>query len=173
MNNKRRIVYWIVLGPVVAAFCMAGAASDKNADNAKMYQKNLDAMVGQDYGAVTAQLKKWELQPLDSFSAENPTWKDVSKHNRNKIKFSKDDYDQIFAPGGKFQVLISNKLIGTDTSHFGEINDMGMSAAKDANFNLEQFTVIRLVFKDDKLVHARVWPKLDQSGFSGGTWRRR
>ncbi|MGZ7046403.1 MAG: hypothetical protein ACXVJK_08765, partial [Candidatus Aminicenantales bacterium] len=126
-----------------------------------------------DYGAVTAQLGTWELQPLDSFTAENPTWKDISKHNRTKVKFSKDDYNQIFAQGGKYRVLISNKLIGTETSHFGEINSMGMSATKDANINLEQYTVIRVVFRDDKLVQARVWPKLDQSGFSGGTWRQR
>ena len=173
MNNKRWIISRIVLGPVVVAICMAGAASDKNADNAKMYQKSLDAMVGQDYGAVTAQLEKWELRPLDSFTVENPTWKDISKHNRNKVKFSKDDFNQIFAQGGKYKVRISNKLISTDTSHIGEIDSMGMSTMKDANITLKQYTVIRLIFKDDKLLQYRVWPKLDQSGFSGGTWLKR
>lgn len=173
MISKRRIVFCVILGPVVAALFLVGAASDKNSDSAKMYQKSLDAMVGQDYGAVTAQIEKWEFRPLDSFTAENPAWKEISKHNRTKVKFSKDDYNQLFAQGGKFKVLISNKLIGTDTSHIGEIDAMGMSTMKDANINLEQYTVIRLVFKDDKLLHCRVWPKLDQSGFSGGTWLRR
>ncbi|MGA2531732.1 MAG: hypothetical protein ABSG19_01710 [Candidatus Aminicenantales bacterium] len=173
MNNKRRIVYWIVLAPVIAAFCMAGAASDKNADNAKLYQKSLETMVGQSSGYVLPQLEKWEFRTLESYGAENPTWKDISKHNRAKVKFSKDDYNQLFAQGGNFKVLVYNKLIGTDTSHIGEIDGSGRGIMKDANINLQQYTVIRLVFKDDKLIQCRVWPKLDQSGFSGGTWLRR
>jgi len=173
MISKRRIVYWIVFGPMVAVFCLAGGASDKNADNAKKYQTSLETMIGQNSGYVLPHLTKWEFQPLDSYAAENPTWKDINKHNRTKVKFSKDDYNQIFVQGGNFKVLIYNKLIGTDTSHIGEIDSMGMSTMKDANITLKQYTVIRLIFKDDKLLQYRVWPKLDQSGFSGGTWLKR
>jgi hypothetical protein len=50
---------------------------------------------------------------------------------------------------------------------------MGMSTTKDTELNLAQYTVIRVVLKDDKMVHFKVWPKIDQSGFSGGTWLRR
>jgi len=173
MIDKRRIVYWIILGPIVAAFCLSGVASDKNADNAKMYQKSLETMMGRNSGDVLPQLGKWEFQPLDTYAVENPTWKDISKHNRAKVKFSKDEFNQLFAQGGKFKVLVYNKLIGTDTSHIGEIDESGMGVMKDASINLEQYTLIRVVFKDDKLVQHRVWPKLDQSGFSGGTWLRR
>jgi hypothetical protein len=173
MSKTRRTTRLFVLGPVIAALCLAGYAGDKNADNAKMYQQTLEGMKGQDMNAVLAQFEKWEFRGLDSWEADNPTWKDVGKHNRTKVKFSKDDYTQVFSPGGKFKVIIYNKLVGTDTSHIGEIDAMGMSAGKDINVNLEQFTVIRAVFKDGKLIQSKVWPKLDQSGFTGGTWLHR
>jgi hypothetical protein len=167
------IFHWLVIGPMAAALCLAGFASDKIADQAKQYQTALETMKGQESSKLYAQLEAWEFQVLDSWKAENPTSKEVGKHNRTKVKFSKQEYSEVFGPGGSFRVVIYNKLVGTDASHIGEIDGSGQGIMKDAKINLEQFTVVRLVFKDDKLAHVRVWPKLDQSAFSGGTWLRR
>jgi hypothetical protein len=173
MSKTRRTIGLFVVGPVLVALCLAGYAADKNAENAKMYQKTLEGMKGQDLATVLSRLQEWEFGALDSWTAENPTWQDVKKHNRSKVTFSKDDYSTTFAPGGSFKVCIYNKLIGTDTSHIGEIDSMGRGVMKDGSINLEQYTAIRVVFQDGKLIQSKVWPKLDQSGFTGGTWLRR
>ena len=41
---------------------------------------------------------------------------------------------------------------------------------KDATVDLQVYTVVRIVFKDEKLTNVRIWPKLELSGVSGGTW---
>jgi hypothetical protein len=173
MSKSGGIMKMIILGLGVAALCVTGYASDKVADDAKMYRNTLESMKDQGFGNIISKLQEWKFEALDTWQAENPTPKEVGKHNRSKVKFSKQEISEIFGPGGKFKVVIYNKLIGTDASHIGEIDEMGMSVMKDATINLEQYSVIRLVFRDGKLIHFRVWPKLDQSGFSGGTWLRR
>jgi hypothetical protein len=163
----------ILLGSVIVVFSPGAYSSDKVGDAAKAYQATLETMRGQDYWKITAKLEEWKFEPLDTWMAENPTPKDIGKHNRTKVKFSKQEITDIFGPGGKFKVLIYNKLVGTDASNIGQINESGMSTTKDTKINLEQYTVIRVVLKDDNMVHFKVWPKLDQAGFSGGTWLRR
>lgn len=173
MRLLRVIPRIIALGLMIVVLSLGLDSSDKAKDDAKAYQAALEAMQGQDFWQITAKLKEWKFEPLDTWMAENPTPKEIGKHNRTKVKFSKQEVKDIFGPGGKFKVLIYNKLVGTSVSHFGEINDMGMSTTKDTELNLAQYTVIRVVLKDDKMVHFKVWPKIDQSGFSGGTWLRR
>lgn len=173
MSKLRPFLVPAVLGAFLAVFSLGSASGDKVTDDAKACEAALAALKGQPLTKVIDTIREWKFEGLDSWMADNPTSKDVSKHNRGKVKFSSQDYKDIFAQGGSFKVAIYNKLVGTDTSHFGEINAMGMSAAKDAQINLEKYTVIRVVFLDDKLVHSKVWPNLEQSGFSGGTWLHR
>jgi hypothetical protein len=163
----------IVVGVAMAALCLAGYAADKAADDAKAYQETLEGMMGVGFPKVIAKFHEWKFEILDSWQAENPTAKDVSRHNRSKVKFSSQNYKDIFSQGGKFKVVVYNKLIGTDASTIGEVDQYGMSVMKDAEINLEKYTVIRAVFKDDQMINVKVWPKLEQSGFSGGTWLRR
>lgn len=163
----------VILGLAIVGFCVAGFAADKISDNAKAYKATLEGMPGATYDQVIAKLEEWKLEPLEVWMAENPTKKDVEKHNRSKVKFSGKDIETLFLPGGSFKVVVYNKLVGTDSSTIGEIDGMGMTIGKDAKVNLEQYTVIRVVFKDDKMINFKVWPKMEQSGFSGGSWRRR
>ena len=173
MSKPRPFIPPVILGVLLALFAPAVPAADKAADDAKACATALESMKGQPMMKVLDTIRGWKFEGLDSWIAENPTSKDVSKHDRGKIKFSSQEYKDIFAQGGNFKVVIYNKLVGTDSSHIGEIGDMGMSATKDAQINLEKYTVIRVVFLDDKLFHYRIWPKLEQSGFSGGTWLHR
>ena len=168
-RSARRILPVVIL----ALVALAGPPADKAADEAKVYQATLESMKGQDLSKVIDKIREWKFEGLDSWSAENPTSKEVSKHNRTKVKFSSQEYKDIFGQGGSFKVAIYNKLIGKEATHIGEVDQYGMSPMKDAQINLEQYTVIRVVFLDGKLTHSRVWPKLEQSGFSGGTWLKR
>jgi len=173
MIKPRSFIVSVVLGAVLALFARAVPAADKASDDVKAWEAALESMKGQPMMRVLDTIRGWKFEGLDSWIAENPTSKDVSKHNRGKIKFSSQEYNDIFAKGGSFKVAIYNKLVGTDSSHIGEIGDMGMSVTKDAQINLEKYAVIRVVFQDDKLASYRIWPKLEQSAFSGGTWLHR
>jgi hypothetical protein len=55
----------------------------------------------------------------------------------------------------------------------GTINSAGMSAGMDNTVNLKSYTVIRVVFNEDKLANVRTWPKLESSTITGGSWRIR
>ena len=173
MTKPRWFIAPVLIGAVLAVVSQSVPAADKAADEVKAWEAALESMKGQPMMRVLDTIRGWKFEGLDSWIAENPTSKDVSKHNRGKIKFSSQEYKDVFAPGGSFKVAIYNKLVGTDSSHIGEIGDMGMSVTKDAQINLEKYAVIRVVFEGDKLVHYRIWPKLEQSAFSGGTWLHR
>jgi hypothetical protein len=163
----------VLLALAVCGLFLAGIAGDKIADNARAYQATLEGMPDARLDQVIAKLLEWKFEVLEIWMADNPTAKEVGKHNRSKIKFSKKDIEALFMPGGSFKVVVYNKLVGTDSSMIGEIDGSGMGLGKDAKVNLEQFTVIRVVFKDDKMINFKVWPKMETSGFSGGTWLRR
>ena len=173
MNSLRQLSRLILLGPALALMALAVPASDKAKDDAKVYQAELESMKGQEPSKVIDKLRGWKFEGLDSWVAENPTSKDVSKHNRSKVKFSSQEYQDIFGQGGSFKVVIYNKLVGTDAVTIGEVDQYGQGVMKDTKVNLDTYCVIRVVFKDNQLVHSRVWPKLEQSSFSGGTWLKR
>ena len=161
-----------VLVLAVAALGLAGLASDKITDNAKAYQAELDKMMGQAPMTIVAKVTAWEFLRSDTWMAENPTPKDIGKHPLNKAKFSKQELQDIFSPPGRYKVGVYSKIVGTSQASMGTISDIGMQNNKDATFNVKTFTVIRMVFRDDKLVSIKVFPKIEGSSMSGGnSWR--
>ncbi len=148
-------------------------SSKKPKELAKMYEEGLQGMMGQTFGKTLSLIDDWEFKALDAWEAESPTAKEVTKHNRSRIKFSKKEIQQIFGTGGMFRVVVYNKLVEKDGTKLGAIDGMGMTASKDVSFEIERYSVIRVVFRDDVLIDFRVWPLLDQSAMSGGTFLRR
>lgn len=163
---------------VIAALVVSGthpASSDpqKPKEQAKVYEEALRGMMGQSFAKVVSMIEDWKFQCLDAWEAKDPTAKDVAKHNRNKVKFSKKEIAGIFGPGGTFQVVVYNKLVGTDATTIGAVDASGMGAGKDLTVNVEKYTVIRAVFKDNVLILFKVWPVLEQSAMAGGMLLRR
>jgi hypothetical protein len=166
---------------VAAALALlAGAAWSQEADKplkpkeqAKIYEKTLQEMMGKSLNSVVETIEGWKFQALAAWEAVDPTRKDVASHDRNKIKFSKKEYAQIFGPGGAFKVVVYTKLVKTETTTMGTIDSSGMSGGKDTTLTVQKFAVIRAVFKDDMLVVFRVWPTMDQGGVAGGMMYRR
>jgi len=173
MKNSRGIMKAAVIGSAVAILCLAGFASDKISDNAKTYQAGLEAMKGQEYPKILAKLADWKFELVDAWMTETPASQDFAKHNGGKVKFSKKEIAEIFSPAGNFKVAVYGLLLGTDSATMGTIDGGGMSFAKDATVNLQIYTVIRVVFKEDKLISVRTWPKLESSNITGGTWHLR
>jgi hypothetical protein len=163
-----------VLASAVAVLCLAGLASDKAADNAKAYQGELETMKGQAPPKILSKIAEWQFERADAWMAENPTAKDVGKHNLGKVKFSKQEIKDVFGEAGQYKVAIYSKVIGTSQATMGSISDIGMANHKDATIDLKIFAVIRLVFKEDKLINVRTWPKVEGSTMSGGnSWQVR
>lgn len=145
----------------------------KPRERARYYEETLKGLVGRPFGEVLSVIRDWRFQALAAWEAEDPTPKEVAGHNRNKIRFTKKEIAEIFGPGGKFRVVVYNKLVATDATTIGAVDGAGMTAGKDATLNVEKFTVIRVVFKDNVLAFVRVWPIMEQSGMAGGMLLRR
>lgn len=160
----------VVLGSAVAILCLAGLASDKAADNAKAYQTELEAMKGSEPPAVLNKLADWKFELMGAWMAENPSPKEVTKHDKGKVKFSKQEVQDIFGSAGKYKVAVYGKIVGVSQATTGTIDETGSSFNKDLTVELQVYTVVRIVFKDEKLTNVRIWPKLELSGVSGGTW---
>ena len=164
--------FWGILFAAAAfaatAHAQAPEAPMKPKEQAKLYEKTLQEMMGQPFGKVLSTIENWKFKALVAWEASNPTAKEVAKYNRNKIKFSKKEIAGIFGPGGAFKVVVYNKLVGTETTMVGAVDSSGMGAGKDTTITLEKFTVIRAVFKDNVLIQFKVWPIMDQSGMAGG-----
>ncbi len=155
-----------------AALGLAGSASDKITDNAKAYQADLDKMMGEAPMTIVAKLTEWEFLRSDTWLADNPTPNDIRKHPMSKAKFSKQELKDVFGAPGRYKVGVYSKLVGTSQASMGTISDIGMQNNKDATFNVKIFTVVRMVFRDEKLVQIKVFPKIEGSTVSGGNgWR--
>ena len=153
MKSRDYIATACVLVLAIAVLCSACSASNKV--------------------SVEAKLAGWKFELQGSWSAENPTPKEVAGQNYGKIRFSKQEISSIFGSPGEFRVEIFAKLVGSESATIGTITGSGTTAYKDTTVDLEIYTVIRVVFKNGKLTDVRTWPKLERSEYSGGMWRIR
>jgi hypothetical protein len=171
--TTKNLVGVTVLAAAVSALVLAGLASDKISDDAKVFQTELDAMKGQEPQKVLNKLAAWKFEPMVAWMADTPATKDFKKFNKGKTKFSKKELDEIFNPAGKFKIAVYGLLVGTDSATSGSVDQFGMTSSKDASHSLQIFTVVRIVFRDDQLVDVRTWPKIENSEIAGGAWRIR
>ncbi len=162
----------IVLALALSALGFAAFAADQASDDAKAYHAELETMKGQPPASVIAKLEGWQFVVAGAWKAESPTAKDISKHAQGKVKFSKQEIKEVFGEPGQYKIAIYSKVVGTSSATMGAIDEMGRSIHKDAAIENKIYTVVRLVFKEDKLVNVRTWPKIDSSSMSGGNaWR--
>jgi hypothetical protein len=172
MNKRIPLAKAAILASAILLAFLAGVASDKAGDNAKAYQAELDGMKGTTPPNILMKLEKWEFQRMDAWMMDNPTTKDLSKHDWGKVRFSKQEVRDFLSQAGKYKFALYGKVVGTSSATMGSIDEMGLSYAKDATVELKILTVVRLVFLDDKLVNVRTWPKVEAERISGGNaWR--
>jgi hypothetical protein len=166
-----------VLGLLGVAFLAAtvsmgqanGLSADKVKDNAKVFQAELEAMKGQEPQKVLDKLTSWKFEPLYAWKTEDPASKDFKANNIGKTKFSKQEVAEIFGQAGQYKVAVYVLQVGTDTASTGQVNELGQTIGKDASHTVQIFTAIRIVFRDEKLVSVRTWPRMESSAVSGGT----
>jgi hypothetical protein len=169
----KNIVGLAVLAAAVSTLVLAGLASDKISDDAKVYQTGLEAMKGQEPQKVLNKLAAWKFEAMVAWLADTPESKDFKKFNKGKTKFSKKEIAEIFTPLGKFKIAVYGILVATDSATSGSVDQFGMTSSKDASHSLQIFTVVRIVFRDEKLIDVHTWPKMENSEIAGGAWRIR
>ena len=146
--------------------CLSCSTST-GAKQAKIYQDNLETMLGKEKKEIVTMVTGWDFGMMDLWEADNPDAETINEHNRPKIGFSKKEIQEIFAAKGKYNVMTFQKKIGTDSATVGQIDQFGMGLLKDTEYTLEHFTIIRAVFRDDNLVSFRVWPDVTSRDISG------
>jgi hypothetical protein len=155
-------------GLAIVALAFGCFAADKVTDAARVYQAELETMIGQAPMTLIAKIEEWQFLRSDAWKEDSPSAKAVGKHRMGKVKFSKQELREVFGGPGQYKVAVYSKLVGTSSATRGTISDIGLSNSKDATVTLKVFTVIRMVFRDEKLVNVRTWPKIEGSSVSGG-----
>lgn len=167
--SLRNLTGAAVLAAVVSPFCLGGSAADKVSDNAKAFQAELEAMKGQSPRAILDKLQAWKFEPMSAWMTEDPASTDFKTKNRGKTKFTKKEIAEIFGQAGSYKIAVYGLLVGTESATMGEVDGMGRTVMKDASVSVQIYTAIRLVFRDEKLVSVRTWPKMERSAVTGGT----
>jgi hypothetical protein len=167
--NKRSLPYAAVLAAVVSSFCLGGSAADKISDNAKVFQAELEAMKGQAPRAILDKLLAWKFEPMSAWTTEDAASDDFKTKNKGKAKFTKKEIAEVFGQAGKYKIAVYGLLVGTESATTGEVDELGRTVMKDASVSVQIFTTIRIVFRDEKLISVRTWPKMESSAVTGGT----
>jgi hypothetical protein len=143
------------------------SCASPGAKEAKIYQSNLETMLGKEKKEAITMINGWNFALLDSWQAENPDADVINKHNRPASSFSKNEIQEIFAPKGKYDVMLFLKKIGSESATTGQIDELGRGLLKDTEFTSEIFALIRTVFRDGNLVSYKIWPNVSSTSISG------
>ena len=152
---------------LVACVCLACAAKGAKA---KFYEEELDIQLlrNSDYKEVTDIFRAWEFGVLDTWEAANPSAQDIARlDNRRMGAFSEREKQNVFKEPGSYNVVFLSKLEKKESASLGEISGMGLSTRKDNIVDIEKYTLIRIVFRDERLVQYKIWPNITSSSITG------
>jgi hypothetical protein len=138
---------------------LLGCGISERAKQVKMYQDNLSAMSEKTDQDLDKQLvDTWHFELLNVWEASDPNVETVIKNNYRDYGFSKKEAKDLFASRGKYKVEIYIKTLSSENLSTGNI-----TAGGQTNFGMQErhisndYALIRVVFRDKKLVQARVW----------------
>jgi len=167
--NMRRPLGVVVLAAIVSLQSLGGPAADKISENAKAFQAELEAMKGEAPKMILDKLAGWKFEPMSAWMTEGPASNDFKANNIGKAKFTKKEIAAIFDQPGQYKIAVYGILVGTETATTGEVDELGRTVMKDASLRVNIYTAVRIVFRDERLISVRTWPKMESSSVSGGT----
>lgn len=147
------------LGLFVCSFSLLCCGISEQAKQVRMYQDQLKTMLDKNEQEVNGQIiKGWRFELFHIWEANDPNVETVIKNNFRSYGFSKEEAHNIFASQGKYKVEIYLKLLGSEQLSTGEVSSIGSSilTAQD-RYTSRDYAYIRVVFRDGKLVHVRLW----------------
>jgi len=144
---------------VLLIFLLSCASADRK--QAKIYESDLQSMVEKDSEEVVSKITAtWDFKLANRWRAEDPTLDSISKKSRGRTAFTQQEVSQIFSQKGKYEVMLFSKFLRKEAATVGTITEMGGEATLRHEQEHERHAYIRVVFKDSKLLHFKVWPGL-------------
>lgn len=158
---------------ILLVVCILLCCASPGTKQAKIYQSQLEGMIGKMTADLEANFKKWEFNLMDAWQEDNPSAEVVKEHNPPIVKFSDDEISQIFSGEGSYRVMYFQKKEATSDASIGTIHEGGMSYMGDTALASDRYTIIRAVFKDGVFQHFRIWGNIHQTQISGWKTIRR
>jgi hypothetical protein len=155
---------------VICAFLCCNSPGTKQA---KIYQGQLETMIGKKMEEIESTFKGWEFTLMYTWQEENPSVEVIKEHNKPVMKFSDEEMAQIFSEEGKYSVMYYQKKEATSDASIGTINEGGGSYMGNTTLASDRYTLIRAVFKDGEFMHFRLWGNVHQTKVSGWTTIRK
>jgi len=158
---------------ILVVLCVFLCCASPGTKQAKIYQGQLETMVGKKTEDLEASFKKWGFSLMYTWQEENPSVEVIKKHNRPVVKFSEAEMQEIFSAEGKYYVLYYQKKEATTDASIGTITEGGMGYMSDTMIASDRFTLVRAVFKDGVFSHFKIWGNVHQAHISGQKTIRR
>ncbi len=152
---------------ILIVLCVFLCCASPGAKQVKIYQGQLDTMIGKKTEDLEASIKDWKFSLMFTWQEEDPSVEVIKEHNRPIVKFSEVEMKEIFSVEGKYRVLYYQKKEATTDASIGTIGEMGRGIMKDTAIASDRYTLIRAVFKDGVFAHFRIWGNVHQTHISG------
>jgi hypothetical protein len=140
---------------------LASCASSLDKQQAKMYASGLDSSMNRNSEEVSTQIiDEWGFVCTGIWKKDNPSAGDALLENKGPTAFTEKEAHTLFEAEGSYKVMHFMKFLRTEKvsirtiSSTGDTRVINVGKTRDVN----QHAYIRVVFRDDKLVHFKVWP---------------
>lgn len=129
---------------------------------AKIYESGLESMVDKDLDEVVSKITStWNFKLANRWDTEDPTIESVLQRSKGRTAFTRQEANQIFSQKGKYEIMLYSKFLRKESGSTGTITEAGVTAIlMGEKQEYERHAYIRVVFKDGKLLHFRVWSGL-------------
>ena len=158
---------------ILIVLCVFLCCASPGTKQAKIYQGQLETMIGKKTEDMEASFKDWGFSLMHSWQGENPSVEVIEKNNRPVVKFTEVEMQQVFSEEGKYLVMFFSKKEARSDASIGTIGEMGMGYMQDTAVASDRFTLVRAVFKDGIFTHFKVWGNVHQTQVSGQKTIRR
>ena len=168
-EGKMKCKIMVILVLVSIIWC----CSSPGTKQVKIYQGQLETMIGKPTADMEAQFKEWGFSLMYAWQEENPSKEVIEENNQPVVNFTEAEIDQIFAEEGKYRVLYYQKKEATSDASIGTIGEYGTGYMGDTAMASDRYTLARAVFKEGEFVHFKLWGNIHQTKISGWKTIRR
>jgi len=154
--------YPLILAIIFTFFFSCASSPDKQ--QAKIYTHGLESLMNRNSEEVSTQITEdWGFVCIGIWKGENPEPDDVLAENKGVTAFTKKEADNLFAPEGAYKVMNFMKYLRDEKVSIRTISSTGTTRVINVGKTRDVVhrAYIRVIFKDDKLVHFKVWPRVD------------
>lgn len=154
--------YPLILAIIFAFFFSCASSPDQQ--QAKIYTRGLESLMNRNSEDVSTQItERWGFVCTGVWKRENPSIDDVLTENKGVTVFTRKEADALFEPLGSYEVMHFMKYLRDEKVSIRTISSTGTTRVINVGKSRDVVhrAYIRVVFKDDKLVHFKVWPRVE------------